>query len=200
MNKLILMVLVFFFFLNFLGSNILAQPSSELIQSGLRHYNNGDYENALSSFNNALMQSQQLEPLTGDSEEKDASDSDETKDSASEENYAGSSKEEYEQVSQESILNQSTEKYISEPMEHQGTDQSSIYLYRGRTYMQMGNKEAALSDCDKAIQLNPAAADAYFRRALTNAKVNPDKVCPDLLNAISNGHESAKELYDLICK
>ena len=183
-----------------LGSHTSAQSSLDLVETGMNHYNNGDYESALNSFNSALTKTQESEPLTGDSKEESVSVSKETEVSVSEESYVETSKEDYVGVSQESTISTSTEKYMSDPLNHQGEDQSSLYLYRGRTHLQMGNNEAALNDFDKAIELNPAQSDAYFRKALINTNVNPDKVCPDLINAMSHGHESAKELYELVCK
>jgi tetratricopeptide (TPR) repeat protein len=94
----------------------------------------------------------------------------------------------------------STKKYYAEPLEYQGDEPAKIYLYRGRTYLQLGNKEAALNDFDKAVSLDPTLSDALFRRAVENSNVDPNKACPDLLAAIERGHKSAKELYDLICK
>jgi len=62
------------------------------------------------------------------------------------------------------------------------------------------NKEAALNDFDRAVSLDPALSDVYFRRALANINVDPDKTCPDLKAAIERGHQSAIELHNLICK
>lgn len=182
------------------GSNLSAQSSSELVQTGVIHYNSGNYESALNSFNSALMKTQESEPLAEDSKEEDIAVSSEKDVSVSNESHVETSNEEYIEVSQESTINTSTEKYMSDPLKHQGEDQSSIYLYRGRTHLQMGNEEAALNDFDKAIELNPTQSDAYFRKALINTNVNPEQVCPDLINAMSHGHESAKELYELVCK
>jgi tetratricopeptide (TPR) repeat protein len=200
MNKFSQILVVLSFFINISGLDVSAQSSSDLVQTGMNHYNKGDYENALTTFNSALAKTQQSESLAGDSREESVSVSNETDVSVTDESYVETSKEDYVGVSQESTISTSTEKYMSEPLKYQGEDQSSIYLYRGRTHLQMGNKEAALKDFDKAIELNPTQSDAYFRRALINTNVDPDKVCPDLLDAISNGHESAKELYELVCK
>jgi Tfp pilus assembly protein PilF len=88
----------------------------------------------------------------------------------------------------------------SDPLNYQGDDPADLYLYRGQTYLKLGDNEAALQDFDTAISLDPSYSDAYFRRAIANYQVNPDKVCPDLQNAINEGHQSAQELYGLICK
>ncbi|MFI5237521.1 MAG: tetratricopeptide repeat protein, partial [Ignavibacteriales bacterium] len=106
----------------------------------------------------------------------------------------------YTEVSQKEKIDAETKKYISAPLEYMGDEPAKVYLYRGRTYLQLGNKEAALNDFDKAISLDPELSDAMFRRALANTNVDPDKACPDLVAAIKRGHQSAKELYDLICK
>ncbi len=106
----------------------------------------------------------------------------------------------YVRESEMQTMETSTKKYYAEPLEYQGDEPAKIYLYRGRTYLQLGNKEAALNDFDKAVSLDPTLSDALFRRAVENSNVDPSKACPDLLAAIERGHKSAKELYDLICK
>ena len=62
----------------------------------------------------------------------------------------------------------STEKYVSDPLNYEGSELAKLYLYRGRANMQLGNKEKALLDFDKAVQLDPSYSEAYFRRAIAN--------------------------------
>ena len=199
MNKFLQSLFILAALLVLFGSELSAQ-NSKLVQTGIDSYNDGDYGSALNTFNSAIINSEQLEPTVGVSSESDVSASNETDVSVSKESDMGASEETDAKVSKETTMDASAEKYMSVPLNNQGSDLSSLYLYRGRTNYKLGYKEAALEDFDKAIELNPKQTDAYFRRALMNRKVNPEKVCPDLLTAISQGHESAKELYNLICK
>jgi tetratricopeptide (TPR) repeat protein len=118
----------------------------------------------------------------------------------SEKQYMETSSKTYTGISKREKISTETKKYESTPLEYQGDEPAKIYLYRGRTYLQLGNKQAALDDFDKAVSLDPTLSEVYFRRAIAEMEVDPDKACPDLLVAIERGHQSAKELFDLICK
>ncbi|MCW9065240.1 MAG: tetratricopeptide repeat protein, partial [Ignavibacteriaceae bacterium] len=109
------------------------------------------------------------------------------------------SKETYAKESQIQLAQVSNIQEYSDPINYVGDDPANIYLYRGQTYLKLGKTQAALSDFDEAVSLDPSYADAYFLRAVANYQVNPEKVCPDLQTAIDNGHQSAQELFDLIC-
>jgi tetratricopeptide (TPR) repeat protein len=197
------MIIVFTSFVLIFSSEIFCQSTSELIQSGLGSYQNGDYQSALNSFNNALQVSGSEDndlPLTGESQEVDDSESQEVDDSESKEVDDSESQETYTGESQIQTADVSTIQQYSDPLKYVGEEPADVYLYRGQTNLKLGNQAAAVSDFDKAISLDPSYSDAYFRRAIANYKVNPDKVCPDLQTAIDNGHKSAQELYDLICK
>lgn len=193
-------ILVLFAFI--FSTEMISQSASELVQEGMTKYQNGDYEGALNSFNAALQNSslETGESLTNESEESDVSVSDETDAGVSAEQDAETSQEEYAEVSQEETVTVQTEKYVSDPLEYQGDDPGMIYLYLGRANMQLGNTEDALNDFDQAVQLDPSLSDAYFRRALINYNINPATACPDLQTAMDQGHQSAKELFDMICK
>jgi Tfp pilus assembly protein PilF len=184
--------------------NINSQSSSELVQTGLSSYQSGDYESALNSFNNALQVSgsdvDSDLPLTGESQMEYTGESKEVDDSESQMEYTGESKETYTGESQMQTADVSNIQEYSDPLNYQGDDPADLYLYRGQTYLKLGDKEAALNDFDKAISLDSSYADAYFRRAIINYQVDPDKACPDLQTAINEGHESAQELFNLICK
>jgi len=218
-NLIRIFVILFLCSLVFLPE-IKSQSSSELVQSGLNSYQSGNYEDALNNFNSALQTSgSDVEsdlPLTGDSQieydsesqEVDDSESVEVDDSESQEVDDSESKMEYDSESQETYTGEyqgqnvdiSTVQQYSDQLEYQGDDAADVYLYRGQTNLKLGNQEAALADFDKAISLDPSYSDAYFRRAIANYQVNPEKICPDLQTAIDNGHKSAQELYNLICK
>ena len=184
--------------------DVKSQSSSELVQTGLSSYQSGDYETALNSFNNALQTSgtdvNSDLPLTGESQMEDTSESQEVDDSESQEVDDSESQETYTGESQEQTVDVSTIQQYSDPLNFQGDDPADLYLYRGQTYLKLGNNQAALNDFDKAISLDPSYADAYFRRAIVNYQVNPEKACPDLQAAINAGHQSAQELFNLICK
>ena len=183
-------------------SVIFSQSSSELVQAGFNNYQNGDYQAALMSFNSALQTSdlQTSEKLTEESNENYIREGEKNYTRETEKQYTETSTKTYTGISKREQVSTETKKYESTPLEYQGDEPAKIYLYRGRTYLQLGNKQAALNDFDKAVSLDPALSEVYFRRAIAEMDVNPDKACPDLLAAIERGHQSAKELYELICK
>ena len=182
-------------------SRLFCQSSSELIQKGFSDYQKGDYEAAIRDFDKAIANSRTSSnkhitsetPQTITTKEK-------TETSISEREMVETSKKCYIDVSKKELINTEVKKYESMPLEYQGDEPAKIYLYRGRTYLKVGNKDAALNDFDKAISIDPTLSEVYFRRALENTKVDPDKACPDLVEAMQRGYKSAKELYDLICK
>jgi len=198
-------IIVLFYFCSFIfSSEILSQTSTELVQTGLASYQSGDYEGALTSFNSALQTSgtdvNSDVPLTSESQIQTDTESQEVDDSESKMEYDEESKETYTGESQLQNADVSNIQEYSDPLNYQGDDPADLYLYRGQTYLKLGDKESALQDFDKAISLDPSYSDAYFRRAIANYQVNPDKVCPDLQTAIDKEHQSAQELYNLICK
>lgn len=184
------------------SSNILCQSSTELVQSGFTNYQNGDYNAAIKNFDKALQNynSGSNEPLTTESRETYSSENNETSVGISRRQTTTTTKKTYTGISKRETITTETKKYESAPLEYQGDEPAKIYLYRGRTNIQLGNKQAALNDFDKAVSLDPTLSEVYFRRAIAEMDIDPDKACPDLLSAIERGHKSAQELYDLICK
>lgn len=199
MYKIIISSLIFIIVI---GSEMFSQSSSEHIQTGFSNYQNGDYQAAIMSFNAALETSslEINEAMTETSNENYVREAEKNYTRETEKQYTETSTKTYTGISKKENLSTETKKYESTPLEYQGDEPAKIYLYRGRTYLQLGNKQAALNDFDKAVSLDPALSEVYFRRAIAGMDVNPDKACPDLLAAIERGHQSAKELYDLICK
>ena len=183
-------------------SEIFSQSSSELVQAGFNNYKNGDYQAAIMSFNAALETSstEMNNAVTEESNENYVRESTKKYTDETQKQYMETSSKTYTGISKREKVSTETKKYESTPLEYQGDEPAKIYLYRGRTYLQLGNKQAALNDFDKAVSLDPALSEVYFRRALAEMDVDPNKACPDLLAAIERGHQSAKELYDLICK
>ena len=186
------------------SSIIYSQTSVELIQSGLSSYSSGNYSSALDNFNNALQMMNPEEgsniPLTSETQIEYDTESKEIDDSASQIKYDSESQETYVAESQIQTVDVSKIQEYADPLNYQGDNESNVYLYLGQTNLKLGNREEALKDFDTAISLNPSYSDAYFRRAIINYQINPDKACPDLQTAIDNGHQSAQELFNLICK
>ena len=199
MYKILLSAL---FIILIFDSELFSQSSSELVQQGFTNYQNGDYKSAVKSFDGALQKysSSTTEPLSTQKREVYDSGINQTDASISKREITETSKKTYTGISKREKISTETKKYESTPLEYQGDEPAKIYLYRGRTYLQIGNKQAALNDFDKAVSLDPTLSEVYFRRAIAEMEVNPDKACPDLLAAIERGHQSAKELFDLICK
>lgn len=185
-----------------LSTNIFSQSASELVQAGFTNYQIGDYEAAIRNFNSALekQNSDINKPPTGSTDKTYTSQSEQKEMNVNEKQYTRTSKRTYTDISQKQYVDTEMKKYVDGPLEYQGDEPAKIYLYRGWTYFKIGNKEAALNDFDKAVSLDPNLSEIYFRRALLNYDVDPDKACPNLLKAIERGHKSAKELYELICK
>ena len=200
MKLTVLLFLMFFSFSNV----IFSQTSAEFVQSGLNSYLSGDYSSALDNFNNALQMMNPEEgsdvPLASETQIEYDTESEEIDDSESKMEYDSESQETYTGESQEQTVDVSQVQQYADPLDYQGDNQSNIYLYLGQTNLKLGNRQEALKDFDTAIQLDPSYSDAFFRRAIVNYEINPEKACPDLQKAIENGHESAQELYNLICK
>lgn len=183
-------------------SAIFSQSSSELVQQGFTNYQNGDYKSAIDKFTKALeTPDSEINREVMESSEKTYTDNNEKTDAdVNNKTYTKTSKRTYTDASEKQYVDTQMKKYVSSPIEYQGDEPAKIYLYRGWTYFQTGNKEAALSDFDKAVSLDPGLSDVYFRRAILSYDVDPEIACPNLLKAIERGHQSAKELYDLICE
>lgn len=195
------LIISILFFITFSG-NIFSQSSSELVQSGFTNYQDGDYNAAIKNFDQALQKynSGSTKQIKTESRETYTSGNNETSTGISKRQTTTTSEKTYTGISKRETITTDTKKYESTPLEYQGDEPAKIYLYRGRTYIQLGNKQAALNDFDKAVSLDPTLSEVYFRRAIAEIEIDPDKACPDLLAAIERGHKSAKELYDLICK
>lgn len=198
MYKIIISSLIFIILI---GSEMFSQSSSEHIQTGFNNYQNGDYQAAIMSFNAALetSSSEVNEAMTETSNENYIREAEKNYTRETEKQYMETTDKTYTGISKREQISTETKKYESTPLEYQGDEPAKIYLYRGRTYLQLGNKQAALNDFDKAVSLDPTLSEVFFRRALANTEVDPDKACPDLLAAMERGHQSAKELYNLIC-
>ncbi len=198
-NKFILVLIFSFAAIN---HNAFSQSNEELVQNGINEYQDGNYKNAIDIFNSALKNTESNEsivPTINDSEESDISVGTETDVQVSPESYVGVSDEELAGVSNEKYIGVSTEKYVSDPLHYQGSDLAKLYFYRGRTNMQLGNKEEAFQDFDKSVELDPSYSEAYFRRAIASHNLDKGDVCADLKKAMEMGHSSAEILHTNLC-
>jgi tetratricopeptide (TPR) repeat protein len=60
-------------------------------------------------------------------------------------------------------------------IEKSSIENSEYFYYRAISYHQIGNKENALKDYDKAILLNPKNAEAFYNRGLVKKEMNDQK-------------------------
>ncbi len=195
-------ILVFVLSFVAVNQNTFSQSNEELVQNGINEYQDGNYEDAIDLFNHALKNTESNEqdlPIVNVSEESNINVSTERDVQVSKEGYVGVSGEELVGVSNEEFIGVSTEKYVSDPLHYEGSELGKIYLYRGRANMQLGNKEEAFQDFDKAVQLNPSYSEAYFRRAIASHNLEKGDVCEDLKKALEMGHSSAETLYNNLC-
>jgi len=204
MKKLFNMMIVVIALSFLYTMQLLPQSTESDVQNGLDSYRGGDYEAAFNSFNSALQSSTVSDedndlPLDSESTMEYDSESQEVDDTESQMEYDSESQETYAKESQIQLAKVSNIQDYSDPLNYVGSDPANIYLYRGQTNLKLGNTQAALSDFDEAINLDPSYSDAYLMRAVTNYNVNPEKVCPDLQSAIDNGNQSAQKLFDIVC-
>ncbi|NOX64519.1 MAG: tetratricopeptide repeat protein [Chlorobi bacterium] len=179
--------------------SIIAQSQTDLVKEGINKYQAGDYEAAVNVFSTAINNASSKDDI------QTAEVSKETEVSVKHESFVKSSKEKNVKDSREKFVNDSKEKligeYINEPLDYLGEDLGKLYFYKGRALMRIGNYEAALSSFDKSIEADPTFVEVYFRRALTNHKLNnEDDVRKDLKKAIELGHQSAEVLFNQLYK
>jgi tetratricopeptide (TPR) repeat protein len=197
--KFILVLILSFAAIN---QNAFSQSNEELVQNGINDYQDGNYKNAADLFDQAIKNTKSTEqdlPIDNVSVESDLGVSTETDVQVSQENYVGVSDEEHVGVSNEKYIGVSTEKYVSDPLHYEGSELAKLYFYRGRANMQLGNKDQALQDFDKSVQLDPSYSEAYFRRAIANHNLDKGEVCEDLKKAMEMGHSSAETLHKDLC-
>ncbi len=202
MNIYYKIIPVLFLFIITINQITVGQSNEELVQNGINEYQDGNYKDAVDFFDNALKNIKSTEqdlPIDNVSVESDITVSIETDVQVSREGYVGVSDEELVGVSKKEFTGVSTERYVSDPLNYQGSDLAKIYFYRGRANMQLGNKEKALQDFDKSVQLNPSYSEAYFRRAIASHNLEKGDVCEDLKRAREMGHSSAETLYNDLC-
>ena len=198
-NKFILVLVISFVAIN---QDTFSQSNEELVQNGINEYQDGNYKDAIDLFNHALKNTESNEqdlPIVNVSEESNINVSTERDVQVSKEGYVGVSDEEHVGVSKKEYMGVSTERYVSDPLHYEGSELGKIYLYRGRANMQLGNKEEAFQDFDKAVQLNASYSEAFFRRAIASHNLEKGDVCEDLTKAIEIGHSSAETLYNNLC-
>ncbi|GIK61432.1 MAG: tetratricopeptide repeat protein [Ignavibacteriota bacterium] len=178
------------------------QSTSEYVKAGFNDYKSGNYKSAIEKFTQALAtESSEINRETTKSSEITYTDKQEKSDvDVSKRTHTKTSKRTYTNSTEKEYVDTKMKSYVSSSLEYQGDEPAKIYLYRGWTFFQSGNKEAALNDFDKAVSLDPNLSEIYFRRAILSYEVDPDKACPNLLKAIEQGHKSAQELFNLICK
>ncbi len=198
-NKFILVLILSFAAIN---QNSFSQSNEELVQNGINEYQDGNYEDAIDIFNSALKNTESNEqdlPIVNVSEESNINVSTERDVQVSKEGYVGVSDEEHVSVSKKEYTGVSTEKYVSDPLHYEGSELAKLYFYRGRANMQLGNKDQALQDFDKSVQLDPSYSEAYFRRAIASHNLDKGEVCADLKKAMEMGHSSAEILHKNLC-
>ena len=198
-NKFILVLILSFAAIN---QNSFSQSNEELVQNGINEYQDGNYEDAIDIFNSALKNTESIEqdlPIVNVAEESNINLSTERDVQVSKESYVGVSDEEHIGVSKIELTGASPKNYISDPLNYEGSELAKLYFYRGRANMQLGNKDQALQDFDKSVQLDPSYSEAYFRRAIASHNLDKGEVCADLKKAMEMGHSSAEILHKNLC-
>jgi tetratricopeptide (TPR) repeat protein len=193
---------VLFFSILALNQIAVGQSNEELVQNGINDYQDGNYKNAVDLFDQAIKNTKSTEqdlPIDNVSVESDITVSTETDVQVSQESYVGVSDEEHVGVSEKEFMGVSTERYVSDPLHYEGSELAKLYFYRGRANMQLGNKDQALQDFDKSVQLDPSYSEAYFRRAIASHNLDKGEVCEDLKKAMEMGHSSAETLHKDLC-
>jgi len=180
------------------------QSQHQFVQAGINDYMNGNYVGAINYFNKAINNLS-----SSSSDFKNSETNEEIKVTVNQEKYAKAIPEQHVETNKQ-VQHVETNKqvqyaetnpihYISAPMENIGEEKAKLYLYRGRTYMQLEKYKDALNDFDKAVSIDPSFSDVFFQRAITNYILKSDDICSDLLKASEMGHASAKMLYADMC-
>lgn len=72
-------------------------------------------------------------------------------------------------------------------------------LHRGLLYAKLNNKQAALTDLNKAVELNPRIGVFYYYRALIRFSLGQNP-CRDFHLAIQNGYHQASKMLANVCR
>jgi hypothetical protein len=78
------------------------------------------------------------------------------------------------------------------------TDDNSVaYNFRGTTHLAHGNDSQAVSDYDRAIEINPKYVDAYINRSVANARLgNHEREYEDYKSAARLGSKIAQDVLN----
>jgi hypothetical protein len=80
------------------------------------------------------------------------------------------------------------------PPNSQIDSNADAYYYRGVTYGKLGNHGQAISDYDRAIEINPERAEAYYNRAIAYGELGDNRLAiEDLKTAARFNNEEAKK-------
>ncbi len=83
-------------------------------------------------------------------------------------------------------------------------EDDDIYVARGIAYGIMIDYPKSISDFDKAIEINPENADAYYNRAISkgfsDVEYGAFNICNDLYEATKLNHRDATALFERNCK
>ena len=203
MLKKIHTVIVIISCICFLPQFAASQTISELVQEGMIYFHEGEYENAIEYFNEALGITAFIQrdvQIASIAEESDIFVDSDYGIGTSKKYYVGTSPVDHIVVQKREFTGISKKYYVDEPSYFQEPNLAVIYNYRARTYLKMGMTDKAFVDFDKVLFLDPLLSEIYFRKAITYQDPKKDDVCGELKRAMEMGHVSAKVYYNMLCK
>jgi len=180
-----------------------SQTISEFVQEGMIYFHEGEYENALEYFNEALGITAFVQrdiKITSIAEESDIFVDSDYGIGTSKKYYVSTSHIEHVVIQKREFTGVSSKYYVSEPFYFQEPNLAVIYNYRARTFLKMGMIEKAYDDFDRVLYIDPLLSEIYFRKAVAYQEAMGVDVCGELKKAMEMGYISAKIYHNIFCK
>ena len=201
LNKIIFTIIIISCF-SFLSEFSVAQQNEQLVQEGISNYHHGNYEKAVELFNKALRNiasTQKVIQLAIVSVRTDVKVFNKSNVGLTEDRYMGLSDKQFIGIVRRENMGVSPKNNVTNPLSFKGSISGKIYIYRGRSYLKLGQTRKAFSDFDKALYLNPVYSEAFFRRSMRYQDPEVDDICGDLKKAMQMGYNTGKTFYYKLC-